>query len=78
MGGSAFDLQGGVSGVLPKNQPLLSTVFSYRRYAALYQGTSEVEGNTNVLERFTASFGVQHYFGGGLSANVTLPTGYLS
>ena len=78
MGGSAFDLQGGVSGVLPKNQTLLSTVFSYRRYAALYEGTSEVEGNTNVLERFTASFGVQHYFGGGLSANVTLPTGYLS
>jgi hypothetical protein len=52
-------------------------MFSYRRFAELVEGTSTID-NTHVLERFTATFGIQHYVGGGLSASVMLPTGYLS
>mgnify|MGYP001173206340 CR=1 FL=1 len=53
-------------------------MFSYRRFAALYEGATQIEGNPNTLELFMITLGVQHYIGGGLSASLTLPAGHLS
>ena len=64
--------------MLPKDQTLLGATFSYRLFSSEFEGSNAVDNNAaKALELFMTTFDVRHYFGEGLSANISLPAGHL-